>query len=79
MICMGLRIKNCQYDQLVSLISFATCDEDCKDCPWQNNERYNCAEYACLLMELKDNLPDDKVEQELDYKVDYLRNKKKQE
>lgn len=79
MICMGLRIKDSQYGELVSLISFATCDDDCKNCPWKNDENYNSAEFSCLLMELKSELPNEKVEQQLDDKIDYLQNKKKRE
>jgi hypothetical protein len=73
---MGLRIKESQYGELVSLISFATCDNDCENCSWKNDGNYNFAEYPCLLMELKDIVPNEKVEQEFDDKLDYLKNKK---
>jgi len=63
---MGLRIKDVQYGQLVSVISFATCDNDCINCPWKNNENYNFAEFACLLQELRSILPDDKPKKEND-------------
>jgi len=73
---MGLRIKDSQYGELVSLISFATCDDDCKNCPWKNDGNYNFAEYPCLLMEMRDIVPNEKIEQKLDEKIDYLKNKK---
>jgi hypothetical protein len=77
---MGLRIKDVQYGQLVSVISFATCDNECNSCPWKNNENYNFAEFDCLLKELRSILPNDnpKSQEQNDYQLSYL-NKKKEE
>jgi len=76
---MGLRIKDVQYGQLVSVISFATCDNDCNGCPWKNNENYNFAEFDCLLKELRSILPDDRpanvIDKDEERKLNYLKNK----
>jgi len=75
---MGLRIKDVQYGQLVSVISFATCDNDCNNCAWKNNENYNFAEFECLLKELRNILPNDnpKAQEQNDYQLSYLNKKK---
>jgi len=65
---MTLRIKLHQFEQLVSLISWSTCDNDCDDCPWKNNGKYNFAEFDCLLKELRSILPDDKPQKDDDDK-----------
>lgn len=76
---MGLRIKDVQYGQLVSVISFATCDNDCTNCVWKNNGNYNFAEFDCLLKELRSILPDDKPkkddEEETNRVLNYLKRK----
>lgn len=59
---MGLRLKQFHFEQLMSLIKNATCDDDCVGCPWKNMENYNFAEYCCLLMELRDLLPKEENE-----------------
>ena len=75
---MGLRIKDVQYGQLVSIISFATCDNDCTKCAWKNNNNYNSAEFECLLKELRSILPNDnpKSQEQNDYQLSYLNKKK---
>jgi hypothetical protein len=80
-LCMGLRIKDVQYGQLVSVISFATCDNDCINCAWKNNDNYNSAEFDCLLKELRSILPDDKPKKDDDEATDRVLNylKRKEE
>lgn len=75
---MGLYIKDVQYNQLVSLISFSTCDNECDKCAWKNNGNYNFAEFDCLLKELRSILPDDKPKKNNsdDHILDYLKRKK---
>jgi hypothetical protein len=74
---MGLYIKEVQYNQLVSLISFATCDNKCDDCYWKNNGDYNFSEYPCLLQELRDILPNEnpKLQENNEYQLNYLKRK----
>jgi hypothetical protein len=76
---MGLRIKDVQYGQLVSVISFATCDNDCTNCVWKNNGNYNFAEFDCLLKELRSILPDDRpenvIDEDAERKLNYLKKK----
>jgi hypothetical protein len=76
---MGLYIKEIQYNQLVSLISFATCDDKCDKCHWKNNGNYNFAEFDCLLKELRSILPDDRpvnvINKDEERTLNYLRRK----
>jgi hypothetical protein len=74
---MGYSIKNVQYDELLSLISFAICDNKCEGYIWKNNDNYNFAKYYYLLKELQDILPNVSPEiQELDdHKLDYVKSK----
>lgn len=76
---MGLRIKDVQYGQLVSVVSFATCDNDCTNCAWKNNGNYNSAEFDCLLKELRNILPDDRpanvIDKDEERKLNYLKRK----
>lgn len=78
---MGLRIKDAQYDQLVSIISFATCDSECENCPWKNNGNYNSSEFICLLKELRSILPYDGpkevVDEDKERKLSYLKKQEK--
>lgn len=79
---MTLGIKPYQFGQLVSLISWSTCDYDCKDCPWKNNGNYNFAEFDCLLKELQSVLPNEKPEKDDDKETErvlsYLKRKEGQ-